>query len=411
MSEIGIVAAAAIVYALLSRPLDRAGVTAPLFLVAVGASLALLTSDVLDAGTLGIEAAGTVALVLELTLAIVLFTDALEVGSLSRLAGVSAVRLLLIGMPLTIAAGTLAAAGLVPGLGIWEAAILATVLAPTDAALGQAFVSDERVPGTVRRALTVESGLNDGLALPFLAVFVALAAEAQGIEVEDIAPLRFALEQVGFGGLVALVLGGPLALAVARAGERGLIEAGYARLAVLGIPVLLWVVADAIGGNGFIAAFCGGLVAGRLAGAALRRSAAFALGEGQLLGVIVWLAFGVLAVGVLEREGAPFSAGLIVFCVLSLTLLRGLPVLAAIAGEPFARPERLAIAWFGPRGLASIVYVLFVVEEVPDLAGLREITLAMVLTVLASVTLHGLSARPLAARLAEGARGRPAGRA
>jgi len=349
--------------------------------------------DALDLVSLDVTR-GTAFHVAELTLAIVLFSDAasIDLRSLRRNASLPG-RLLGIGMPATIALGMAAGAVLLTELEFWEAAIVAAVLAPTDAALGKAVVANPLVPQRIRQALNVESGLNDGLSVPFLALFIAIAAEETVPQAREW--LGFAAEQIGFGALIGAATGGLGAWLVERASRRGLMTDTFEQLAVVALALLAFLLADEAGGNGFIAAFVGGLAAGGMGKVCGERIFAFTEREGQLLSLAVFFMFGVAALGFLDEANWRIA----LYAGLSLTVVRMLPVALAVAGRGFDARSIAFMGWFGPRGLASIILALVVAEEEPHLPALGTILAAMTVTVLASVVLHGLSARPLAAAL------------
>jgi sodium/hydrogen antiporter len=388
MTALAILAAAALAYALVSRRVERTGISAPLFFVAVGVAVGPHALDVVSVEVTH----GTAFHVAELALALLLFSDAASVDLEALRGGASLPgRLLGIGMPATIALGMAAGAALLTDLEFWEAAIVAAVLAPTDAALGRTVVSSPLVPARVRQALHVESGLNDGLSVPFLALFIALAGEETLPVARDW--LRFALEQIGLGTLIGIVVGGAGAWIVERASSRELMTGVFEQFAALSLAVLAFLLADEAGGNGFIAAFTGGLAAGRMGKVCGRRVFAFTEEEGQLLSFAVFFLFGVASIEFLQDADWRMA----LYAALSLTLVRMLPVALATAGMGFGTSSILFMGWFGPRGLASIILALVVAEEVPELPGLGAILATVTMTVLASVVLHGLSA-PLLAR-------------
>jgi NhaP-type Na+/H+ or K+/H+ antiporter len=267
-----------------------------------------------------------------------------------------------------------------------------TVLAPTDAALGQAVVSNPRVPVRVRQALNVEAGLNDGLSVPFLALFLALAV-AEG----ELQPasywIRFALEQVGLGILVGVGVGLAGGWLVSWASKREWMTDSSQRLALLALAIIAWALADTVGGNGFIAAFVGGLAAGPTVERVGEQLIQFTEAEGQLLNLSVFFIFGVLVVGLVESLGWQVA----LYALLSLTVIRMLPVALSLYGTHLRGISVLFAGWFGPRGLASIVLGLIVVEKAPLLPGRDEIELVVASTVLLSVLLHGVTAAPLSA--------------
>ncbi|CAN5855511.1 cation:proton antiporter [soil metagenome] len=392
MVDLMVLAAVVFLFGLVSRRLEGTVLTAPLVFVAAGI--------ILGPAGLGLAEFGldehTVLLLGEVALAIVLFTDAARTNlSALRQNEQLPLRLLGIGMPLTIALGTVAAALVLTDLTFWEAAIVGTVLAPTDAALGQAVVSNPRVPVRVRQALNVEAGLNDGLSVPFLALFLSLA-EAEDEHLSASLWIRFTLEQVGFGVLVGIGVGLAGGWLVGRAWRRGWMTESFQRLALLALALIAWALADTVGGNGFIAAFVGGLVVGPAVERVGERLISFTEAEGQLLNLSVFFVFGVLAVGLVGS----LSWKLVLFALLSLTVVRMLPVALSLLGTHLSGVSVLFTGWFGPRGLASIVLGLIVVEEAPLLPGRDEIELVVALTVLLSVLLHGVTAAPLSAMYA-----------
>jgi sodium/hydrogen antiporter len=384
-----VLASVVFAFGLVSRRLEGTILTAPIVFVVAG--------FVLGPAGLGLVEFGlddhTVLLVGEIALALLLFTDAarINLSALRQNEGLP-LRLLGIGMPLTIALGTVIGALVLTDLSFWEAAIVGTVLAPTDAALGQAVVSNPRVPVRVRQALNVEAGLNDGLSVPFLALFLTLAEAEEELLSANLL-IRFTLEQVGLGVLVGVGVGLVGGWLVNQASKREWMTESFQRLALLVLALIAWALADTVGGNGFIAAFVGGLVVGPTVERVGEQLIRFTEAEGQLLNLSVFFIFGVLAVGLMET----LTWQVTLYALLSLTLIRMLPVAASLVGTRLRGVSMLFVGWFGPRGLASIVLGLIVVEEAPLLAGREEIELVVALTVLLSVLLHGMTAAPLSA--------------
>jgi sodium/hydrogen antiporter len=398
MTGLAVLGAVVIAYALFSRRLERSVISAPMVFVAAGI---VAGPDALDLVSLDFRR-GTAFHIAELALAILLFSDAahIDVRSLRGNASLPG-RLLGVGMPLTIALGMAAGAALLTQLEFWEAAIVAAVLAPTDAALGQAVQSNRLLPQRIRQALNAESGLNDGLSVPFLVLFIAIAANEAVPQARDW--LGFAAEQIGLGTLIGAATGGTGAWLVERASGRKLMTDTFEQLAVLALAVLAFVLADHAGGNGFIAAFVGGLAAGGIGKVCGERILAFTEEEGQLLSLAVFFMFGVAAIGFLDEA----NWRVVLYAGVSLTLVRMLPVALAVAGMGFRSSSIAFMGWFGPRGLASIILALVVAEEEPHLPALGTIVAAMTVAVLASVVLHGLSAPPLAAAYARTLKGLP----
>jgi NhaP-type Na+/H+ or K+/H+ antiporter len=385
MSDIGVIATVLFAYSLLSRRLERYLISAPMFFVLAGI---ILGPDI--AGVIDLELTSETGLLLaEIALVIVLFADAgrIDLGNLGENRGVPQ-RLLGIGMPLTIGLGLAAGALLLTDIEFWEAGIIAAVLAPTDAALGQAVVSSDRVPARIRQGLNVESGLNDGLSIPFLFLFTGLAVSEAGF---DTGWLAFAAEQIGFGALVGVAVGLAGGWLVDHATRRSWMTATFQQLSMIGLAVVAWALAEELGGNGFIAAFAAGMGASRVTAICGEKILNFTEDEGQLLNLTVFFFFGVSAIGFLEGAGWEVYA----FGLLSLTVVRMLPVAIALTGAGLRRSSIAFMAWFGPRGLASIILALIVLEEEPELPGIPTLFAAMTVTVLGSVFAHGISARPL----------------
>jgi len=381
-----VISALLILYAAVSKPLDRRGITSALVLMLVG----LLTgASVL--GWLDIPLSGTAAeRVAEIALALLLFSDAarIDLSSLEHQMGWPT-RLLLIGLPLTMVFGAGAGALLFPGLSLASVVLLSIMLAPTDAALGRRVVTDEAVPPRVRQALNVESGLNDGLAVPFFLVFVDITlAELQGSPFSAV--VNKALEQVGYGllaGLAAALLGAWL---VRFAESRDWLESPWRELLTLSTAILAYAGAQSLGGSGFIAAFVAGMAFGRVAGARDLPFLSFSEGVGEWLACVVWIGFGALALGAVLPD---VTWQIVAYALLSLTLIRMLPVALAMLGSRAERPTVAFIGWFGPRGLASIVFALIALDDrVPDS---RMLFTTVTLTVAISVIAHGLSSGPL----------------
>jgi NhaP-type Na+/H+ or K+/H+ antiporter len=364
-----------------------------MFFVAVGF---LLGGEGL--GWMHLDIDGEVVHVLaELTLVLVLFTDAarIDLSCLRREKSLPA-RLLGIGMPLTIVGGAVAALAVLPQLGWIEALLLATILAPTDAALGQAVVSNPLVPVRIRQSLNVESGLNDGIALPVVLVLASMAgAREQGGDASYW--LRFAALAVTLGPLVGAAVGFVGGRVVAWGTQSGWINDAFQRIAGLGLALLAFGAAELVGGNGFIAAFVAGLTLGNTARGVCSCLYEFGEAEGQLLTLLVFLAFG----AVMLPEALPHTTGpVVLYVLLSLTVVRMLPVALSLLGTGL-RPASVAfLGWFGPRGLASILFALLVVEECRLATG-PLLDAVVMLTVLASTLLHGLTAYPLARRYGE----------
>jgi NhaP-type Na+/H+ or K+/H+ antiporter len=382
-------------YSLVSRRLERTILTAPILFAAAGALVA--ASPGARAG-LELDRHGLL-LVAELGLVMLLFTDASRVAPrLLRGHPNLAVRLLSVGMLLTIVLGALCALVLFGTLTWWEAGILAAILAPTDAGLGQVIVNSPLVPQRIRQALNVEAGLNDGLSVPFLMFFVALATTQSNAGGGGVLT-RFLVEQLGFGTLIGLGIGlaGGWMLNLARRKEW--MAAPLTQLGVVALPLACVLASEASGASMFIAAFVAGLATQAGYRDVGQHSVEFTEDWGQLLNFFVFFLFG----GFVARAWAEFDAAIVAYAILSLTLVRMLPVAIALRGTGLAPSTVLFMGWFGPRGLASIVLGLVYLEKETSLPGESTIRLAVMATVLLSIVAHGLSALPGIGRYAAAA--------
>ncbi len=391
MGGLTALAVVVVVYTLVASRLDRWWITGPMVFVAAGTLLGPGGLDVLQLSLTN----QSVRVMTELTLALLLFADASTVR-LRQIEGDAGlpIRLLFIGLPLTIAAGALLAFLVFPDTGWAAAALVATVLAPTDAALGLAVVTNKAVPARIRRALNVESGLNDGIATPFVTLFIAAAAAAESLG--DTAWGLEALKQLGLALVTAVFvgyLGGRLiSFAKKREWTSGLSE----QIAILAMALLAYGGAVAIGGNGFVAAFAGGILFGAATGRGLAKPVEFTETVGTALSFAVWSLFGALFVGDLlihDLSGMP-----VVYALLSLTVIRMAPVAIALIGTHLRASTAAFMGWFGPRGLASVVFTLIALEEFEHADGGTLLVQAATWTILLSVVLHGFSASPLASR-------------
>ena len=331
----------------------------------------------------------------EATLTLVLFTDAVRVNR-GRLRHESALptRLLGVGLPLTIVAGTLAALVLFPQMNLWTAAALATMLAPTDAALGLPVVTNPRLPSRIRQGLNVESGLNDGVCVPLLIIFLTIAEAEEGIG--HVEPLKVIAEQIGFGAVGGVAAGALGAWVLRTFGGRGWMEETWRQIDAVATPLLAYTLAAASGGSGFIAAFVAGIVFRVVAADHAKETTFLAEQTGELLNAVTFLLFGALLLG--PALGA-LDWPIALYAVASLTVVRMLPVVLAMVGAGMRRVTVGFLGWFGPRGLASIVFVLILLEET-DLPERSLMLTAVTWTVALSVYAHGLTAGPGATRYA-----------
>jgi NhaP-type Na+/H+ or K+/H+ antiporter len=394
------IAVVVLAYAAVSRRLEGTSITAPMVFTAAG-----LLAGGKAAGLVDLETSGeTVKLLAEATLAVVLFGDAarIDLRSLWQERRIPD-RLLGIGLPLTILAGLATALALFASMEWPEALLLAVVLAPTDAALGQAVVTLPSLPSRVRQGLNVESGLNDGLCVPVFTVVLAVASTEAGL-ISETHAARLLAEQIGYGILLGVAAGGATAAVVVLAGSRGLVDASWLQIVPVAGAALAYTAAAAVGGSGFIAAFVGGMVFGGLR-RRLRREVGYLIEQvGALLGAATFIVFGAV---LLEPSLDHVTWAVAGYALLSLTVVRMLPVGVAMLGTK-ARPPTVAfLGWFGPRGLASIVFAVLLVEAEGKLPNENVLLTTTFFTIGLSVLLHGLTAAPLARRYARWFAARP----
>ena len=390
--QLAAVAAVLLAYAAVSGRLEGTWLTAPMVFTAAGLVLGVEALGLVDPDADGLA----VKVLAEATLAVVLFSDAsrIDVRALRSELGVPA-RLLGIGLPLTILAGFLAAVVLLDGLAWPEALVLAIILAPTDAALGQAVVTLKRLPVRIRQSLNVEAGLNDGICVPLFLIALAVAQAEEGAVGHGEA-LELVLEKIGYGIAGGVVAAAATAAVVVVAGGRNLVTAPWLQVVPLAGAGLAFGLAEAIGGSGFIAAFVGGGVYGGLRHGRGGEVSYLLEQTGAVVTAVTFVVFGAVLLGPALGD---LSWEVALYAVLSLTVVRMLPVAVSLLGTG-ARPPTVAfLGWFGPRGAASIVFALLVVEE-GGLPG-EELLLTMAfVTIGLSVLAHGISAAPLAARYA-----------
>ena len=390
---LAVIALSLIAFGVISRRVEGTPVTPAIIFVGIGLVLGTQALDLLDAPPTG----ESVRLLAEATLTVVLFADAsrIDLRTLRREYAVPA-RLLGIGLPLTIGFGALLAAALFGALSVPEALVLAVLLAPTDAALGQAVVTEPRLPSRIRQGLNVESGLNDGICVPLLFIVLAIA-EADAGEVGAAHAVRLVIEEIGYGIAGGLLAGAVAAAAITFGTKRGLIEQSWLQILPVAAAALAYGIATPLDGSGFIAAFVAGMTFGAIRRTPVGGEVTFLTDElGELLNGVTLLVFGaVLLWPALDGLTWP----IVLYAVASLTIIRMAPVAIAMLGTGARQPTVAFLGWFGPRGLASIVFAAIVVQEA-DLPHANTIVLATYATVGLSVLAHGVTAAPLASRYA-----------
>ncbi len=386
--SLALIAGFALLYSIFAGGIDRTWISGPMVFTAFGLLIGPTGLDLLSYET-DREALKTLA---ELTLALVLFSDAAGANlKILRKTAWLPTRLLLVGLPLTIALGFVIAWLLNMQLSLFELALLATMLAPTDAALGQAVVSNKAVPDDVRQGLNVESGLNDGICVPVLLLFLALAESTS----HEGGPWDLALDllaqEVGIGLAVGVVLTGVAVQLLKIAARHQWLIVIWKQVPVIALGMACFAAAQSLGGSGFIAAFVGGLLFGGLAGEHREKFLLAAEGTGGVFGLITWVIFGSAVIG--QAIGA-FEWRYLVYAALSLTLIRMAPVFLCLTGTGMNTESKLFIGWFGPRGLASIVFAVMVLNA--DLENADILAIVVACTVIMSILAHGVTSNPWA---------------
>lgn len=386
-----LIAAFLLLYSIFAGRFESRYINGPLMFMLTGVVLGSAVLDVLHITVNG----STMRLLAELTLAIVLFTDAANANlNILRAYNRIPLRLLLIGLPLCLLAGWSFSLLLFPDMPWLEAAILATMLAPTDAALGKAVVTNPAVPAPVREALNVESGLNDGICVPLLFILLALLVPEELHQGTLGMAVHLIVEEIGIGLLVGIALAFITSAMLRYSDKHQWNLPLWNQLTMPGLALLSFALAQWLGGSGFIAAFVCGLCTGYLLKEHKHAYLESNEGYGELLSVIVWLAFGAV---VISTAWPYLTWKTWVFAIASLTILRMVPVWISLIGTKLNTETILFIGWFGPRGLASIVFAVIVMQE--KLLAQQELITTVVCTILLSVVLHGVTANPWVARL------------
>ncbi len=381
-------------FGLVSRFAERNWITGPMVFMTVG----ILGSSVAFGFLHVTPEMGPVKLVAELALTLVLFIDATLINraAFSGGSGRIPVRLLLVGLPLTMIAGTLLGVWLFAEVSIWAIVLMALILSPTDAALGQAVVKSEGVPIHIRQSISVESGLNDGIALPPILIAMSLLGAEAG-EHEG-AWLGFVLKQVTLGPLVGFAVGWIGGKLMQKTSDKGWTEETFQRLSALPLAIMAFAYAESVEGNGFIAAFVAGLgLTAALTSKEVRHQVQeFGETEGMQLILVVFLIFGLAMVPAAVPH---WGIRELVYALASLTVLRGVPVAISLLGAKLDWATISFIGWFGPRGIASVLYLLMAVAAL-GVEGYEQVMSVIVLTIAISVYAHGITATPLSERYA-----------
>jgi len=372
-------------FGLFSNLSERSPISGPMFFLGMGILAGPMALSLIDV-QLNTKVVQTVA---EITLIIILFVDAslIKFSELKKvLSGIPA-RLLMIGLPLTMLLGTVLAQLLFPSYNIWALAMLALILSPTDAALGQAVVKSKNVPQRIKESISVESGLNDGLALPPILLCIAVLASGGSALTGDGYWLIFMVKQLTIGPAIGAVVGFVGGKMIDYATDHNWMGSIFHQLAAISLAILAYSFAEMFHGNGFIAAFFAGLMLGTKIHIVRERIQEFGEAQGQLLSLIIFFLLGIS----IHRLSPHWDINTLIYAVLSLTFIRILPVFLSLIGTELNLYSKIFIGWFGPRGIASILYMLIVVSEL-GVSGYEKLLSVIVLTVLISTFVHGLSA-------------------
>jgi len=391
--ELAVLALFIFCYSLVAGRVERAAASGPIVFVIAGLLMGPLGLGWFDGDVSNTE----LRVLADLTLALILFIDAAnaDLAILKRQFRIPS-RMLLFGLPGVIFLGTIIAALLFDTLSLFEAAILGTVLAATDAALGKAVVTNKAVPTQIREGLNIESGLNDGLCVPILLVFIALTLGSGTEGGSTMLALKLVTKEIGIGLIVGLGLTAVGTWALRWCRDKGWVTEIWKQVTVVALAIACFSVAQSLHGSGYIAAFTGGLLFGFMAKEATHRLVLAAEGTGETLALMTWFVFGAAVIG---QSVEYFTWEMLVYALLSLTVIRILPIFMSLSGTGESTASKLFLGWFGPRGLASIVFAIIVINK--GVPGGKFIAMVVVLTVFLSLVAHGVSANPLAKLLGQ----------
>ncbi len=387
-TELAVLALFVFCYSLIAGRLERAAASGPIVFVLAGLLMGPLWLGWFNGDATHVE----LRMLADLTLALILFIDAAnaDFGILKKQFRIP-LRMLFLGLPGAIFLGTVAASFLFETLSIYEAAILGTMLAATDAALGKAVISNKAVPVQIREGLNIESGFNDGLCVPILFVFIAMAVGSSSEGSSSMLALTLVAEELGIGLAVGLGLTAIGARLLKWCHNRGWVTEVWKQLTVVGLAIACFTIAQSLHGSGYIAAFSGGLLFGFKAKESTHKLVLAAEGIGETMALMTWMLFGAIVIG---QSVEHFTWTMLGYALLSLTVIRMLPIFLSLTGFVESSAEKLFLGWFGPRGLASIVFAIIVLNKgVPHAKFLATV---VVLTVFLSLIAHGISANPLA---------------
>ena len=386
-TELAILALFIFLYSMVAGRIERSAISGPMVFVAAG----LLMGPYGLGWFRGNATSEDLRILADLTLALILFIDAAnaDLSTLKRQFRIPS-RMLLLGLPGVIALGFVFAVLMFDGLTIYEAAILATMLAATDAALGKAVITNKAVPGRIREGLNVESGLNDGICVPIVLFFVALAVGGAHGE-SSTSAMALVIQELGIGMVVGLGLAAVGTTLFHWCAKQGWGTEIWMQLTVIGLAIASFAVAQSLHGSGYIAAFTSGLLFGYLAKDATHKLVLAAEGTGETLALVTWSLFGAM---VIPQAMQVFTWDVVVYALLSLTIIRVVPIFLSLSGTGESVSSRLFLGWFGPRGLASIVFAIIVINA--GVPGGEFLALVVICTVFISLVAHGITANPMA---------------
>ena len=385
--ELAILALFIFIYSMVAGRIERSAISGPMVFVVAGFLMGPFGFGWLK----GDATSDDLRTMADLTLALILFIDAAnaDLSILKRQFRIPS-RMLLLGLPGVIALGFGLAVLMFDGLSLYEAAILATMLAATDAALGKAVITNKAVPAQIREGLNIESGLNDGICVPIVLFFIALAVGGEHGDSEASA-IALVAQELGIGMAVGMGLAFVGSLLLRWCWKQGWVTEIWIQVTVVGLAITSFAAAQSLHGSGYIAAFTGGLLFGFMAKDATHKLVLAAEGTGETLALVTWMLFGAMVIGPAFQK---FSWEVVVYAMLSLTVIRVVPIFLSLAGSGESVSSRLFLGWFGPRGLASIVFAIIVINaEVP---GAELLAIVVICTVFLSLVAHGVTAHPLA---------------
>lgn len=386
-TELAILALFIFIYSLVAGRIERSAISGPMVFVVAGFLMGPYGLGWLK----GDATSDNLRTLADLTLALILFIDAAnaDMSILKKHLQIPS-RMLLLGLPGVIALGFGFAVLMFDGLSLYEAAILATMLAATDAALGKAVITNKAVPARIREGLNIESGLNDGICVPIVLFFIALAVSGEHATSQTSA-LALLAQEIGIGMAVGLGLAFAGTLLLRFCWKKEWVTEIWIQVTVIGLAIGSFALAQSLHGSGYIAAFTGGLLFGFHAKDKTHQLVLAAEGTGETLALVTWLLFGAMVIGPAFQL---FNWEVVVYALLSLTVIRVIPIFLSLSGTGESVSSRLFLGWFGPRGLASIVFAIIVINaEVP---GSEFLATVVICTVFLSLVAHGITARPLA---------------